>query len=173
MQFFKKFVSFATIAASVALATDWTSDATLACSKQNWAEIKSIADQIMPYAAQVLPAENVAAIDKLLNGATVMPDNPTDEFLRALPEAIPVEVLEELAGTIIAPCLATYVASPQSPTPDPTVTSTADPTTSTEEPANTYSSSDAPQVTPTSNAPASDYSTEIPTSTPPSKCGSY
>ncbi|KAJ1646829.1 hypothetical protein LPJ64_001713 [Coemansia asiatica] len=172
MQFFKKIVSFAAIAASVAIATDWTSDATLECSKQHWAEIKSIADQILPFAPQVLPAENVAALNQLLNGASVMPDVPTDDFLRALPNAIPVDVLEELAGTIIAPCLNTYVASSASPTSvaqaTPTVTPTAAPT---QEPDATSTSSYV-QVTTTSDAPDPGYTTGIPTSTP-SKCGSH
>ncbi|KAJ1720035.1 hypothetical protein LPJ53_005291 [Coemansia erecta] len=180
MQLFKKVITLATLAVAVVADIDWTSDATLECTKENWADIKNIADQILPYAAQVLPAENVAALNAILQGATVMPDNPTDAFLRSLPTAIPTDVLDELAGSFISGCLATYGAdsgssteAAASPTDAGSDAQTTDAATATDSAGQSYTSTDAAANTyTTTEAATTDYSSsDVPTSTPPSKCG--
>ncbi|KAJ2376937.1 hypothetical protein IW150_001683 [Coemansia sp. RSA 2607] len=151
MQVFKTFAAVAAFAATVLGAIDWTSQETLDCTKQNWAPIKAAADQMLPMASAVLPAENAAALKQLLNGATVMPDSPSDDFLRALPNAIPAALLEGLVGPLIKDCLSTHVVDTPAPTEAPAQSSTEAPAqSSTDAPAE--SSTDAPAET--SSAPA-------------------
>ncbi|KAJ2788982.1 hypothetical protein H4R20_007266 [Coemansia guatemalensis] len=116
MQFSKTFVAVAALAASVFGAIDWTSDATIQCSKANWAQIKADADPLLPMAGALLTPEQKAKLDELLGGTNVFPVTPTDEFLRALPEAIPPSLLESTAGKYITPCLETAVTSSAAPT---------------------------------------------------------
>ncbi|KAJ2721138.1 hypothetical protein GGI07_004158 [Coemansia sp. Benny D115] len=153
MQITKTFVAIAALATSVFGAIDWSSQATLECAKANWAGIKQKADPLLPFAGAVLPAENAAALAALLNGATTMPSNPTDEFLLALPGAIPVDMLNELAGAAIEACLATQGSGNPEPTTD-----AAAPTT------------DA--AAPTTDAAAPTTDATAPTSVPPTggKC---
>ncbi|KAJ1838400.1 hypothetical protein LPJ73_007088 [Coemansia sp. RSA 2703] len=173
MQLFKKVITFATLAVAVFADIDWTSDATLECTKQNWADIKVIADQILPYAAQVLPAENIAALNAILQGATVMPTDPTDAFLRSLPSAIPTDVLNELAGSDISNCLLTYGAGSSSSTAAPVPPTNTYSASATTTAAQSYTSTAASTTDyTTTEAPATNYSSSVvPTSTPPSKCG--
>ncbi|KAJ1720034.1 hypothetical protein LPJ53_005290 [Coemansia erecta] len=161
MQVFKTFAAVAAFAATVLGAIDWTSQETLDCTKENWAPIKAAADQMLPMASAVLPAENAAALKELLNGASVMPDSPSDDFLRALPNAIPAALLESLVGPLISDCLATHVVDAPTSTEAPAESSTDAPAESTTD-APAESSTDAPAESST-DAPAE-------TSSAPAKC---
>ncbi|KAJ2702148.1 hypothetical protein FB645_004389 [Coemansia sp. IMI 203386] len=152
MQVFKTFAAIAALAATVFGAIDWTSQETLDCTKENWAAIKKTADQMLPMASAVLPAENAAALAKLLNGSSEMPDSPSDDFLRALPNAIPASLLESLVGPVINTCLSTHVIDTPAPTSDEPAPTSNEPVDTTDAPAPTSDdaadSSDAPVSTP-------------------------
>ncbi|KAJ1646828.1 hypothetical protein J3B02_003373 [Coemansia erecta] len=159
MQVFKTVAAIAALVATVFGAIDWTSQATLDCTKENWTAIKKTADQMLPMASAVLPPDNAAALAKLLNGATEMPANPSDDFLHALPSAIPASLLEGLVGPVISTCLSTHVVDTPAPTSeDPAPSSEAPPATTPDVPA-----PDSEEPAPTSEAP-------VPTATAPSKC---
>ncbi|PIA15809.1 hypothetical protein COEREDRAFT_9046 [Coemansia reversa NRRL 1564] len=107
MQLSKTFVAVAALAATTFAAIDWTSPTTIQCSKANWAQIKADADPLLPMASMILSPEQAAKLKELLNGSETFPETPTDEFLHALPEAIPPSLLESTAGKYISPCLET------------------------------------------------------------------
>ncbi|KAJ2084084.1 hypothetical protein H4R24_000293 [Coemansia sp. RSA 988] len=107
MQLSKTFVAVAALAASALGAIDWTSEATIQCSKDNWAQIKADADPLLPMAGMLLTPEQSAKLDELLGESKVFPATPSDEFLKALPEAIPPSLLDSTAGKYITPCLKT------------------------------------------------------------------
>ncbi|KAJ1874800.1 hypothetical protein H4R99_007232 [Coemansia sp. RSA 1722] len=152
MQVFKTFAAIAALAATVFGAIDWTSQETLDCTKENWAAIKKTADPMLSMASTVLPAENAAALAKLLNGSSEMPDSPSDDFLRALPNAIPASLLESLVGPVINTCLSTHVIDTPAPTSDEPAPTSNEPVDTTDAPAPTSDdaadSSDAPVSTP-------------------------
>ncbi|KAJ1665402.1 hypothetical protein IW140_003370 [Coemansia sp. RSA 1813] len=169
MQFAKIFVAIAAVAASVFAADniDWTSDATLACTKTNWAAIKKASDPMLGMAGTILSPDQAAALSSLLGGASTMPADPSDDFLHALPNAIPGSVLNLIAGDIVSACLKTYEAPTATPTGAP-ASSDAPAPASSDAPATT----DAPAPT---DAPASSDdgagSTEEPAaSSAPAKC---
>ncbi|KAI9506442.1 hypothetical protein GGI25_004891 [Coemansia spiralis] len=172
MQFSKIFVAVAAIASS-ALALDWTSDATLACAKSNWASIKAKADPMMGMAGAILNSEQQAALSSLLGGASTMPANPSDEFLRALPNAIPASVLDMIGGSIVESCLKTAgsSAAPTSAAPTSAAPTSAAPTSAA--PTSAAPTSAAPtSAAPTTAAPttaASSADTGA-TSSAPAKC---
>ncbi|KAJ1933747.1 hypothetical protein EC988_009020 [Linderina pennispora] len=160
MQFTKTLIALAAFAAASFAAIDWTSDATLACAKQNWAAIKAKADPLLPSAPVILTPEQAAKLKELLSGQSTMPANPSDEFLRALPQAIPTAILDQISGDLINACLATY-KPPAASTEAPASTAPA----TTGAPASTG----APATTdaPASTAPAS---TDAPATTNGPKC---
>ncbi|MFQ6331264.1 hypothetical protein ACLMAL_34725 [Nocardia sp. CWNU-33] len=85
---------------------DWQSDSTLQCAKTHWAEIKNVVDPLLPTAPLILSSDQQTKLNSLLNGAKVMPSKPSDDWLRALPDAVPMELLDQIAGKIIRSCLA-------------------------------------------------------------------
>ncbi|KAJ2747486.1 hypothetical protein GGI20_000475 [Coemansia sp. BCRC 34301] len=121
MKFTKTILALAAMAvAAIAADIDWTSQPTLNCVKSNWAAIKAKADPLLPTAAAILTPAQAAALAALLNGSTTLPANPSDDFLRALPNAIPVSLLNTLAGSYIDSCLATYTPPPPASSAPPT-----------------------------------------------------
>ncbi|KAJ1946846.1 hypothetical protein FBU59_001947 [Linderina macrospora] len=156
---FKSLIAATAFVATAFGAIDWTSDATLACAKQNWAAIKAKADPLLPSAPVILTPAQAAALSSLLSGKSTMPADPSDAFLRALPTAIPTAILDQISGDLINACLATY-HPPAASTTAPASTVPA----STGAPAST-----APASTgaPASTAPAS---TDAPATTQPPKC---
>ncbi|KAJ2664948.1 hypothetical protein IWW48_000562 [Coemansia sp. RSA 1200] len=172
MQFTKIFVALAAVATSVLAADiDWTSDSTLACTKENWAAIKAASDPMLGMAGAILTPDQRAALSSLLGGASTMPANPSDDFLHALPNAIPASVLNLIAGDIVSACLQTYQEPAPSATDAPATSE--EPAATTEEPAATDApaTSEEPAATDapaTSEEPAA--SEEPATSSAPSKC---
>ncbi|KAJ2701076.1 hypothetical protein H4218_001638 [Coemansia sp. IMI 209128] len=165
MQFTKSILALAALAvAAIAADIDWTSQPTLDCAKANWPAIKAKADPMLPMAGAILTPAQAAALASLLGGATTLPANPSDEFLRALPNAIPVSLLNTLSGSFIDSCLATHtVAPPASSAPLPA--SSAPPASSAAPPA----SSAAPPASSAAPTAPPAYSSVVPTSEP-AKC---
>ncbi|KAJ1951002.1 hypothetical protein EC988_004183, partial [Linderina pennispora] len=65
---FKSLIAVTALVASVFGAIDWTSPATLACAKDNWAAIKAKADPLLPSAGLLLTPEQRAKLSSLLSG---------------------------------------------------------------------------------------------------------
>ncbi|KAJ1737952.1 hypothetical protein LPJ72_000021 [Coemansia sp. Benny D160-2] len=167
MQFTKIFVALAAVATSVLAADiDWTSDSTLACTKENWAAIKAASDPMLGMAGAILTPDQSAALSSLLGGASTMPANPSDDFLHALPNAIPASVLNLIAGDIVTACLQTYQEPAPSATDAPATSE--EPAATSEEPAATSEEPAATDAPATSEEPAA--SEEPATSSAPSKC---
>ncbi|KAJ2383496.1 hypothetical protein GGI23_007129 [Coemansia sp. RSA 2559] len=115
----------------------------------------------------ILNAEQQAALSSLLGGASTMPANPSDEFLQALPNAIPASVLDLIAGNIVSACLQTYeapaassseAASPSSEATSPSSEAAASSDVATSEEAAT------------SDEAAATSDEEVATSSAPAKC---
>ncbi|KAJ2558704.1 hypothetical protein EV175_000670 [Coemansia sp. RSA 1933] len=166
MQFTKIFVAIAALATSAIAADniDWTSAATLACTKENWTAIKAAADPMMGMASAVLSTEQQAALSSLLGGTSTMPANPSDAFLQALPNAIPASVLDMIAGDIVSACLQTYQAPADSSTE---AAATSDDAATTD--AATTDAATTDEAATTDDAAGSS-DEEAATSTAPAKC---
>ncbi|KAJ1801062.1 hypothetical protein LPJ59_000596 [Coemansia sp. RSA 2399] len=157
MQFTKVFVAIAAVAASVFAADniDWTSPATLACTKENWTAIKAAADPMLGEAGLILNTQQQAALSSLLGGASTMPANPSDEFLQTLPTVVPASILDLIGGDIVSACLQTYEA--------PSASSSDAASPSSDEAATTDEAA-------TSDEEAASSDEEVATSSAPAKC---
>ncbi|KAJ1731263.1 hypothetical protein LPJ61_002616 [Coemansia biformis] len=156
MQFAKILVAIAAIAAAVVADVDWTSPEAIKCTKENWSKIKATADPLLPLAGGLLSPEQKKALDSLLNGQSTLPANPSDDFLRALPQAIPPALLERVAGKEVSACIAALPPASSAPASVP---------------ASSVPASE-PASEPASSVPASEPATSGPVvqPTPPPKC---
>ncbi|KAJ2002855.1 hypothetical protein H4R26_003390 [Coemansia thaxteri] len=102
---------FATLKAAVNIATsqsydiDWREPKVKEAAIVHWEEVKAAADPALPLAGLRLTAEQKSKLDELLKGESVFPDQPTDELLDGMPDAIPSASLNRICGSIIDNCL--------------------------------------------------------------------
>ncbi|KAJ1954868.1 hypothetical protein GGI12_005694 [Dipsacomyces acuminosporus] len=108
MAFFKTLSTIASLATAGSYDIDWTDEKTRKAAVEHWTEVKEKADDALPLAGLRLTAEQKARLDELLKGEKVFPDEPNDELLDGLPEAIPPASLNRICGAIIHDCLTTH-----------------------------------------------------------------
>ncbi|KAJ1946729.1 hypothetical protein FBU59_001966 [Linderina macrospora] len=105
MSFFSTLSTIASIATSPNYDIDWKDPKTKDAAIRHWTEVKAKADPALPLAGLRLTAEQKAKLDELLKGASVFPDEPTEELLLGLPDAIPPASLNRICGSVINQCL--------------------------------------------------------------------
>ncbi|KAJ2017373.1 hypothetical protein GGI08_003554 [Coemansia sp. S2] len=105
MNFFKTVKAAVNIATSATYEIDWTKPEVKEAAIIHWKEVKAAADPALPLASMRLTAEQNAALEKLLDNKGIFPDEPTEELLAGLPDAIPEASLNRIVGSIIHECL--------------------------------------------------------------------
>ncbi|KAI8323726.1 hypothetical protein GQ54DRAFT_309827 [Martensiomyces pterosporus] len=108
MAFFKTLSTIASLATAGSYDINWTDEKTKKAVITHWPEVKVKADDALPLAGLRLTGEQKMLLDELLKGETVFPDEPNDELLDGLPDAIPPASLNRICGAIIHDCLTTH-----------------------------------------------------------------
>ncbi|KAJ2577570.1 hypothetical protein GGH95_003508, partial [Coemansia sp. RSA 1836] len=105
MAFFSTLKAAVSIATSASYDIDWKKPEVREAAITHWKEVKAAADPALPLASMRLTKEQNAKLQDLLKDKGIFPDEPTDELLDGLPEAIPEASLNRIVGSIINDCL--------------------------------------------------------------------
>ncbi|KAJ2335867.1 hypothetical protein GGI00_001141 [Coemansia sp. RSA 2681] len=105
MAFFSTLKAAVSIATSASYDIDWKKPEVREAAITHWKEVKASADPALPLASMRLTKEQNAKLQELLKDKGIFPDEPTDELLDGLPEAIPEASLNRIVGSIIDDCL--------------------------------------------------------------------
>ncbi|KAJ2907845.1 hypothetical protein GGI21_003480 [Coemansia aciculifera] len=108
MAIFSTLKAAVSIAMSATYEIDWKKPEVREAAITHWKEVKAAADPALSLASIRLTKEQNAKLQELLKDKGVFPDEPTDELLDGLPEAIPEASLNRIVGSIIDDCLKTH-----------------------------------------------------------------
>ncbi|KAJ2643200.1 hypothetical protein GGF44_001286 [Coemansia sp. RSA 1694] len=112
MAFFSTLKAAVSIATSASYDIDWKKPEVREAAITHWKEVKAAADPALPLASMRLTKEQNAKLQELLKDKGIFPDEPTDELLDGLPEAIPEASLNRIrASLIVVPAFAKYLRS--------------------------------------------------------------